>query len=94
MMKEQCTKTLQDAVKYVLSHMTAKEKDMIKNSAKKELINFHLGLGTYIRDKFRLWDDNEELLISCGKLEPDEASMVIIRELWESLQNEKNIENA
>ena len=47
MIKEQCPKTLQDAVKYILSRMTAKEKDMIKNSAKKDLIGSELNERRY-----------------------------------------------
>jgi len=69
--------------------MTDKEKELIRSLTEEELTNFHFGWGADIRNKFRLWDDNYELLISCGELEPDDASMVIIKAVWEALQNDK-----
>ena len=83
-------KTIEEAVKVILSTMTDTEKELIRSSTEEKLTDFHLGLGTEIRNKLGLWDYNYELLISCGELEPDEASMVIIKAVWEALQNEQS----
>lgn len=88
-MEKESPKTLEEAVKVILSTMTDIEKELIRRSTEEELINFHFGLGADVRNKFGLWDDNYELLISCGELEPDAASMVIIKAVWEALQNEE-----
>lgn len=82
-------KTIEEAVKVILSTMTDTEKELIRSSTEEKLTDFHLGLGTEIRNKLGLWDYNYELLISCGELEPDEASMVIIKAVWEALHNEQ-----
>jgi len=87
-MEERRPKTLQEAVRTVLSTMTDEEKEQVKGSTEEGLIDFHSGWGAEIRNKFGLWDDNYELLILCGELEPDAASMVIIKAVWKALQNE------
>ena len=89
-MKREHPKTIEEAVKVILSTMTDTEKELIRSSTEEKLTDFHLGLGTEIRNKLGLWDYNYELLISCGELEPDEASMVIIKAVWETLQNEQS----
>jgi len=81
-------RNLEEAVKILLSNMTDKERELIKNSTEEELINLHFGLGVNIRNKFGLWDENFELLITCGELDPDAASTIIIRTLWEKLRQE------
>ena len=44
----------------------------------------------YVRNEFGLWDNNEELLKDClpgvNDRNPDDASAVIIKALWKSLQ--------
>lgn len=89
-MKRAHPKTIEEAVKVILSTMTDTEKELIRSSTEEKLTDFHLGLGTEIRNKLGLWDYNYELLISCGELEPDEASMVIIKAVWEALHNEQS----
>ena len=81
-------RTVKAAVSNILSTMSNKDKDILKKTKKEDLIKFHHGLGTGIRNEFGLWKGNEELLISaCGKpCHPDEASMVIIEAVWIELQ--------
>ena len=61
------------------------------SSAEEELIaRFNLGLGTYIRNAFGLWNyKNIDLLKACRSenIHPDEASKIILEALWERLQN-------
>jgi len=51
-----------------------------------QLIRFHHGWGTGIRNEFGLWKGNKELLADCHAEHPDDASMVIIQAVWERLQ--------
>jgi hypothetical protein len=57
-----------------------------------ELVDLNSNLGAYIRNAFRLWAGNQELMESCRfvtknkKLDVDEASFVIIDAMWEKLR--------
>ena len=55
-----------------------------------DLIGLHPTLGAYIRERFGLWSGNKPLMQSCRiefgeEISEDEASAVIIRELWKRL---------
>jgi hypothetical protein len=56
-----------------------------------DLINLHFGLGMAIRNAFGLHEQGNKLLTSCNNNElynsvhPDDASEVIIRQLWNKL---------
>jgi hypothetical protein len=50
-------------------------------------MDLHFGLGVRIREDFGLWRGNRALLLSCGSLDPDDASMAIIRALWARLRH-------
>jgi len=60
--------------------------------SKDNLVDLHFSLGMYIRNSFKLWAGNSELLELCrslsGKeyLHIDDASLIIIKELWKKLQ--------
>jgi hypothetical protein len=60
--------------------------------AEVELSTFHTTLEEYIRNEFGLWTDNKDLMASCcfiakrDKIHEDEASSIIIRELWKKLR--------
>lgn len=82
-------KTLDAAIKICLLTMTEQEKQTIKNTSKDSLIMFHLNLAKNIREQFGLWEGNEELIISCGASNPDDASMAIVRSVWNHLQKNK-----
>ena len=64
---------------------------MIAGMAESELIDLHFSLGSYIRNEFGLWFENDNLLNDCRRisnepsLHPDSASSVIIEELWKRL---------
>lgn len=70
--------------------MPAKNKKRLKNTTENDLINYHFGLGAFVRSEFGLWAGNKELLKSCGSetMPPDDASTVIIKAVWKKL-NEK-----
>lgn len=81
-------KTVEEAVDNILSTMQPKDKFIVKDTKKSDLIKFHHGWGTGIRNEFGLWKGNNDLIMSaCGKpCHPDDASMIIIEAVWEELQ--------
>ncbi len=90
----QFPKTVEEAVDMLMDSMTHKDLESVRETSEDDLIMLHMGLGTYIRNNFGLWGGNRELLESCASVEtnhpstidPDDASMVVIRSLWEKLQ--------
>ena len=96
--EEQWPKTLDEAVDQLLSSLSDEDKEEFRNTPKPELIMFHHGLGTAIRNMFGLWRGNQDLLKSCNpqvtdpylaqilRMHPDDASMMVIRAAWDKLQ--------
>jgi len=86
---KQWPKTVKEAVAQILSKMSAKDKEIVKNTKKKDLIKFHHGWGTGIRNDMGLWQGNHDLMKDTKAIHPDDASMVIIEAVWKELQNKK-----
>jgi hypothetical protein len=90
-------KTVDEAVSRLNSELPLKDKSMIARMDENDLPRLFLTLGAYIRDKFGLGSGNEALLDSCrsvsgeNNIHEDDASMVIIRELWEELRKSHTI---
>jgi len=80
------------AVDKLLSELSFKDKTKIANMSEVDLIKLNISYGIYIRNEFRLWA-NDSLLASCAayagvnKIRPEQASYIIIKDLWEKLQN-------
>jgi len=51
-----------------------------------DLIDLHFSLGLAIRNAFGLHKPGSKLLVDCGVTHPDDASGMIISELWRVLQ--------
>ena len=74
-----------------------KDKTTIANMAEVELSVLHTSWGEYLRNEFGLWAGNKELITSCrffakrDKVSEDEASSIIIRELWKRLRETHKI---
>jgi hypothetical protein len=62
------------------------DRTRIRDTKKEDLISFHHGWGTGIRDEFGLWRGNTNLMTACHADHPDDASMVIIEAVWQKLQ--------
>ena len=82
--------TLDEAVKELLSRLPLKDKTLIAKMSEEDLTGLHPTLGAYIRERFGLWSGNHLLMQSCRlesgkKISEDEASAIIIRELWKRL---------
>jgi len=85
-------KTIHEAVERLIVEMALKDKVVIANMTYDELVDLNSNFGAYIRNAFRLWSGNHELMESCRfvsknkKLNVDEASFVIIDAMWEKLR--------
>ena len=79
-------KTVKEAVAQILSEVTEKDKETVRNTKKEDLIKFHHGWGTGIRNDMGLWQGNKDLMKDTKASHPDDASMVIIEAVWNELQ--------
>jgi hypothetical protein len=96
-------RSVQEAVGWLTLNLSQAVKDELASMAEDELIDRHFGLGAWIRRIFNLHKSgNKPLLADCQgvcdgdndvdpdgilTLHPDDASMVIIRELWARLRH-------
>ncbi len=85
--QEQWPHTVDEAVDLLLAKLSDADREKFKHTSESDLMIYHHGFGTYIRNQFGLWKGNKGLLKSCGGegLHPDGASTVIINALWERL---------
>ena len=85
--------TKDEVVKDILENMNIDEKARVKHTPEDELINFHFGWGQYLRNYYQMWH-NPQLVRSTGEEHPDDASGVIIKEVWNIWQgrNEPGLE--
>ena len=85
-------KSVSEAVDVLISVMSLKDRTRIASMDEGDLIDLHFSLGAYVRNEFGLWFGNKQLLEDCSRvsmdqyLHPDQASSVIIRELWKQLR--------
>jgi hypothetical protein len=82
--------TVDEAARRLVAQLDDKSKELVRATAKDQLIRFYDGWGRGIRNSFGLWRGNEKLLESCGrgtKADPEACSMVIIEAVWTLLQS-------
>ena len=90
-------KTVNQAVDILMSKMALKDKVIIANMTYGELVDLNSNLGAYIKNIFRLWSGNDELMESCRfvtknkKLNEDGACFAIIETLWKRLRKTHKI---
>jgi len=90
-------KTVNQAVDILMSKMALKDKVIIANMTYGELVDLNSNLGSYIKNIFRLWSGNDELMESCRfvtknkKLNEDGACFAIIETLWKRLRKTHKI---
>ena len=80
--------TLDQAVTRLIADMDDADRKMVRDSKQEDLILFHHGWGTAIRNEFGLRRGNTELLADCHSKDPDDASMLIIQSVWKRLQEQ------
>jgi hypothetical protein len=81
-------RTVDEAVTRLLAELSDADKARLRAEKKDDLIKFHHGWGTSIRNCFGLWAGNKELMADCHAFHPDDASMVIIEAVWQRLQKQ------
>lgn len=82
-------RTLERAVDEIVEGMSAEDRIAVRSRSRADLIAYHHGWGTGIRNGLGLWRGNHVLLRSACAGEachPDDASMKIIEAVWERLQ--------
>ena len=85
-------RTVDEAVDQLIPKISLKDRVTIANMSVAELGGLDISLGNYIRNQFRLWSENQELLDTCRffsdktELTPDDAASIIIHALWEKLR--------
>jgi hypothetical protein len=95
-------RTLDEAVGRLARTLSQAEKEEIAVLTEADLIGLHFGLGMKVRNDFGLWRENRLLLLDCQRIkyrdaadfpegllliDPDDASMMIIRALWARLRH-------
>jgi hypothetical protein len=80
--------TVDAAATRILATMKDADKQRVRATKKEDLIRFHHGWGTGIRNDFGLWAGNKDLMADCHAAHPDDASMVIIEAVWRRLQTQ------
>lgn len=92
-MDKSLPQTVEDAVDRLLSDLSLNTEIYLSMMDEDILTYVHLSLGHYIRNSFDSWTGNEALMESCRRvsgnanLHEDDASMVIVKELWKRLKS-------
>ena len=87
-------KDIDEVVDKLILELSFKERTKIANMTDMDLVNLNISWGKYIRNEFRL-HGNDVLLDSLktyagvNTMTPEQASYIIIKELWEKLQNSR-----
>jgi len=82
--------TVDEAVDMILEDTDDESRDLLRSQPREDMIQYHHGWGTGIRNAFGLWAGNEALRASCGnpRIHPDDCSMIIIEAVWDRLQED------
>ena len=79
--------TLDEAVKHLLTLLSGEYKVVLATMQEEDLIDLRFSLGMGIQNAFVLHERGSQLLASCGAVNPDDASRLIICELWRSVKS-------
>ncbi|HZO46088.1 MAG TPA: DUF6794 domain-containing protein [Xanthobacteraceae bacterium] len=80
--------TVEGVVRDIIARLSAEDRALVKSTRKQDLIKFHHGWGTHIRNRYGLWQSSSNLIQEAcgGPCHPDDASMLIIQAVWQTLQ--------
>lgn len=78
--------TVDAAVRLLLGLVEESEQARIAAMDSDDIYTLHFGLGTWIRNHMGFYAGNAQLLKATGEVEPDDASMVIMRAFWDRLR--------
>ena len=92
-------RTVAEAADKVLSELSEEDKKVVRETPGERLFELYFGLGTFVRNSCGLWAGNEDLIEACARgrhpgkdeppylyMHPDDASAVIVEEVWRKLQ--------
>jgi len=80
------TLTINEAVSLILSEMSGREKLIVRNTKKEDLIKLHLTWGNKIRNRLGLWNGNNALFKDAQTDHPDSVTSIIMNAVWDELQ--------
>ena len=90
MNQKQWPATIDEAAGVVIAALPEAEAAKIAGMPQSELIHLHFGLGMWIRNNLGLWQGNDALMQVLREHEPgvhpDDASMLIIEQVWRRLR--------
>lgn len=81
-----------EAAQIIFSGINDKSLKTLKKTEKSDLIRYHMGWGTGIRNSLGLWRGNDQLINSCmlkepnSQKHPDTVSMILIELVWSLVQ--------
>jgi hypothetical protein len=97
--EEKQPQSVDEAVDMLHANMGLNDEILLATMREENLIDVHFALGYHIRHEFGLWTGNDALLESCriisgdNNLHVDDASMLIVRALWEKVQKSNILED-
>lgn len=86
-------KTVDQAVKRLLSDLSLKDRVYIANLSREDLYLIHISLRSHIGQELGLWSGNKDLIESCrvtsgsSQLGADQCPTVILEALWRKLRD-------
>jgi len=96
---ERFPRTVDEAAEKVLAALSEEDKRAVRETPGGSLIQLHFGLGSFVRNACGMWAGNDELIRACARarnpeedefgylfMDPDDASAVIVEEIWGRLQ--------
>ena len=90
--------TLDEAVDILMEELSFGDRTIIANIREDDLRNLDFVFRNRIMFEFGLWNENNDLLQSCrhksdhSSLDPDMASVFIIKRLWKTVHNTRVLE--
>ncbi len=81
-------KTLREAVTIILPELSGRDKLLLRNTKREDLIKFNLSLGSEIRNHCGLWEGNVDLMKVSGESHPDGVTLRIIEAIWDEIQKQ------
>jgi hypothetical protein len=81
---EDFPRTIEEASQWIIARLPERDRILFVRLSEEDLIMFHHGFGTGIRNSLGLWQRDSELLKNCGSgaQHPDYCSSLIIRQVY------------
>jgi hypothetical protein len=90
---KQIPKTVDEAVSILKSEMSPTLREHLVRTPREDAqAELHFSVGMGIRNRFKLWGGNAELMKSCGVTHPDNCSGIIIGRLWDAVRSDADPE--